>query len=208
MRKFLISAFLLVFLFGCNELLHVTAEEFKWQYSNRNMQSVYWADYLGEKDGKVYLLRKRAPLIGSKWKEEVLFTEVNGLDADFLKILREQERHPDPKGKDHTQQKSPSVDILKKTIESLNLNDPTKDVEKRIANNDMRFVGINGYTCYAPGVEKDDITLTQKHGMRCLEGTSDYIENEEHGRLIQTAIKYAKEYNLNLLMKFKTKQGN
>jgi hypothetical protein len=92
MRKILIITSLLLFLYGCNELVHVSAEEFKWQYDNRHMQSIFWADYLGEKDGKVYLFRKRAPLIGSKWKEEVLFTEVDSLDADFLNRLRKQEK--------------------------------------------------------------------------------------------------------------------
>lgn len=194
MRKYLVSAFLLVFLYGCNELLHVTAEEFKWQYNNRNMQSVYWADYLGEKDGKVYLLRKRAPLIGSKWKEEVLFTEVAGLDAEFLKVLREQEK---------TTKRTANIEILKKTLKGLNLDNPTADIEKHTANNDLRFVGINGYTCYSPGVEKKDMKLAQKYDIRCLEGTSDNIENEEHGKLIEAAIKYAETYNRSLIKKLK-----
>jgi hypothetical protein len=194
MRKFLYLGFLFVFLYGCNELRHVTADELKWQYQNRNMQSVYWADYLGEKDGKVYLLSKRAPLIGSTWKEEVLFTEVAGLDAAFLKSLREQEK---------TTNKTSNVAILRKTLENLNLNNPTEDVEKHTANNDFRFVGINGYTCYPPGVEKEDLKLAQKYDIRCLEGTSDDIENELHGRLIEAAIKYAEKYNRFLIMKLK-----
>jgi hypothetical protein len=194
MRRLLYVGFLFVVLYGCNELHHVTADEFKWQYQNRNMQSVYWADYLGEKDGKVYLLRKRAPMIGSKWKEEVLFTEVAGLDTEFLKTLREQEK---------TTKKTANIDILKKTLISLNLDNPIGDVEKNIANNDFRFVGINGYTCYPPGVEKDDLKLAQKYDIRCLEGTSDDIENEGHGRLIEAAIKYAEKYNRSLIKKLK-----
>ncbi len=78
----------------------MTAEEFKRQYDLRNMQSVYWADYLGEKDGKVYLLRKRAPLIGKNWKEEILFTEVAGLDPAFLQILRGLEKKAEQKNGD------------------------------------------------------------------------------------------------------------
>jgi len=93
MKKYYLFLLLIfALLYGCNELQHVTAEEFKRQYDLRNMQSVYWADYLGEKDGKVYLLRKRAPLLGKNWKEEILFTEAAGLDSAFLQILRGQEK--------------------------------------------------------------------------------------------------------------------
>ncbi len=158
------------------------------------MQSVYWADYLGEKDGKVYLLRKRAPMLGSKWKEEVLFTEVAGLDTEFLKVLRKQEK---------TTKSTANIEILKKTLKGLNLDDPTADMEKQTANNDLRFVGINGYTCYPPGVEKEDMKLAQKYDIRCLEGTSDNIENEGHGKLIEAAIKYAETYNRALIQKLK-----
>jgi hypothetical protein len=82
------------------KLQHVTAEELKRQYDLRNMQSVYWADYLGEKDGKVYLLRKRAPLIGENWKEKILLTEIARLDPAFLQILRGQEKKAEQKNGD------------------------------------------------------------------------------------------------------------
>jgi len=98
-----------------------------------------------------------------------------------------------------------SADVLKKTLGSLNLEDPKKDVEKSVANKDIRFVGIYGYSCSAPGIEEEYLSLTQKYGLRCLKGTSDNIEDDEHHRLIQTAIKYAEEYNINLLKKLKAK---
>lgn len=192
MRKLLYLGFLFAFLYGCNELRHVTADEFKWQYQNRDMQSVYSATYLGERDGKIYLLRKRAPLIGSKWKEEILFTEVAGLDTVFLKTLREREK---------ASKETPNVAILWMTLENLNLDNPAEDVEKYIVNNDFRFVGINSYSCSAPGV--DNLSLTQKYGIRCLEGTSDVIEAEVHMRLFEEAIRYAEKYNCSLLEKLK-----
>ena len=100
-----------------------------------------------------------------------------------------------------------SADVLKKTLGTLNLDDPIKDVEKSATNNDLRFVGIYGYSCSAPGVKEDYLSLTQKYGLRCLKGTSDNIEDDEHFRLIQTAIKYAEKYNINLLKKLKAKYG-
>lgn len=192
MRKILCLGFLLVFLYGCNELRHVTADEFKWQYQNRNMQSVYSATYLGEKDGKTYLLRKRAPLIGSKWKEEVLFTEVADLNADFLNTLREREK---------ASKETPNVAILWKTLGNLNLDNPAEDIEKHIANKDISFVGINSYSCSAPGV--DNLSLTQKYGIRCLAGTSDVIEGDVYRRLFEEAIRYSEKYNRTLLNKLK-----
>ncbi len=194
MRKLLYLGFLFAFLYGCDELRHVTADEFKWQYQNRDMQSVYSATYLGERDGKIYLFRKRAPLIGSKWKEEVLFTEVAGLDTVFLKTLREREK---------ASEKTPKVAILWRTLENLNLDNPTEDVEKHVANNDFKFIGIYGYSCSSPGVEKENLALIQKYGMRCLDGTSDNIESDFHMRLIETAIRYAEKYNHFLLKKLK-----
>ncbi len=194
MRKLLYLGFLFVFLYGCDELHHVTADEFKWQYQNRDMQSVYSATYLGERDGKIYLFRKRAPLIGSKWKEDVLFTEVAGLDPIFLKNLREQK---------NTSEKTPKVAILWRTLENLNLPNPAEDAEKHIVNNDFRFIGIFGYSCYSPGVDKDNLSLTEKYGIRCLEGTSDVIEDDLHMRLFEEAIKYAETYNRALLKKLK-----
>lgn len=192
MRKLLHFGFLFVFLYGCNELHHVTADEFKWQYQNRDMQSVYSGTYLGEKDGKIYLLRKRAPLIGSKWKEEVLFTEIAGLDTVFLKTLREREK---------ASKETPNVAILWRTLGNLNLDNPTEDVEKHSHNNDFRFVGINSYSCSAPGI--DDLSLTQKYGIRCLAGTSDFIEGDVHMRLFDEAIRYSEKYNRSLLKKLK-----
>ena len=92
---------------------------------------------------------------------------------------------------------------LKTTIGGLNIGNPEVDVDKNTGNNDFRFICICGLTCYAPGVEKDDLTLTKKYGVRCLEGTSDAIESDEHEKLIQTARIYAEAYNMLLLKKLK-----
>jgi hypothetical protein len=99
------------------------------------------------------------------------------------------------------------TETLKATLSRLNLGNPEKDIDTNIANADLRFICICGYACYAPGVDKSDLSLTKKYGTRCLEGTSDVIEGEEHGKLIETARKYAERYNTALLKKLKFK-GN
>ena len=95
--------------------------------------------------------------------------------------------------------------ILKTTLGSLNTDNPQKDLNKNIKNNDLRFTGVYGYTCYAPGIEKNEISLTEKHGINCLEGTSDSIDSDEHAKLIDTAKKYAEIYNGMLILNLKNK---
>ena len=95
--------------------------------------------------------------------------------------------------------------ILKTTLSSLNLKTPGADVEKNIANDDYRFMGICGYACYPPGLQDADLKLAEKYGVNNLQGTTDYIEDDEHSKLIQIATNYAIEYNHVLLMKLKSK---
>jgi hypothetical protein len=52
-------------------------------------------------------------------------------------------------------------------------------------------------------LSKKALVLTKQYGTRCLEGTSDVIESEEHGMLIEIAITYAEQYNIELLKKLK-----
>lgn len=93
--------------------------------------------------------------------------------------------------------------ILKTTLSCLNLESPQKDVDRNINNGDLRFICVCGFACYTPGVQKDDLLLTKKYGVRCLDGTSDAIEGEEHGKLIEMARQYAEQYNMVLLKKLK-----
>jgi hypothetical protein len=91
MMKILMPVLLLVvMLTGCDRPKHVSGAEFKREFELRNQQTMFWAEYMGEKDGKVFLWWKRAPLVGKKWKEEVWFTEMENLDPDFLKELKQE----------------------------------------------------------------------------------------------------------------------
>ncbi len=123
--------------------------------------------------------------------------KIQQIELPFSKLILNQDKP--------IAQREQNTNFLKKTLRNLTLEDPQKDVGRNISNHDLRFIGINGYGCYAPGVEQADQTLAQKQGIKCLDGTSDVIENEEHAKLIQTAIKYAREYNLLLLKKLKSK---
>ena len=91
MKRIIPVVLLSVVLTGCDKPKHVSGAEFKQEYELRNQQTLFWAEYLGEKDGKVFLRRKRAPLVGKKWKEEIWFTEVESLDADFLDQLKQEQ---------------------------------------------------------------------------------------------------------------------
>jgi hypothetical protein len=94
-----------------------------------------------------------------------------------------------------------NIPILEKTLNELNLDNPTKDLEVNLAHNDRRFIGINGYTCDAPEVTEAEwkIIHSGKYGMRCLEGTGDVVEGNVHMALIKMATKYAVTYNRELL---------
>jgi hypothetical protein len=63
----------------------------------RHTQTMHWSAYLGETNGAVYMLRKTMPLVGSKWKEEVLFTETSGLAPGLLEQMRDTSK-PEPVG--------------------------------------------------------------------------------------------------------------
>ncbi len=102
-------------------------------------------------------------------------------------------------------ERKPQTETLKATLRSLNLQNPDQDVNTNSAKLDLRFICICGYACYTPGVEKTDLALTKKYGTRCFDGTSDVVEGDEHGKLIETARIYAEKYNTALLMRLKSK---
>jgi hypothetical protein len=78
--------------------------------------------------------------------------------------------------------------------------DPTVDARAAVANHDSRLLGIYGYTWMIPGIpEEHRLEYKDKYGLRMIEGTSDSIQNEEHGRLISAATTYAKKYNAEIL---------
>jgi outer membrane lipoprotein LolB len=84
---------------------------------------------------------------------------------------------------------------LETTLNSLDLVHPERDMEKNVSLGDFHFIGINGYTCEIPESKDYSDTLIKRYGLRCLAGTSDMIEGEEHAKLIKKADEYAVSYN-------------
>jgi hypothetical protein len=73
--------------------------------------------------------------------------------------------------------------LLAETLATLNLSSPIADLKKSLERNDLRFVGINRYTCMAPGIGGTDTELPQQYGLRCLFGTSDFVESRGRARM-------------------------
>jgi outer membrane lipoprotein LolB len=106
---------------------------------------------------------------------------------------------------DRIEVKTP-VEVLSETLASLNLANPTADLEANLSKGDRRFIGINGYTCTTPGANNEEYSLVHsaQYGLRCLAGTSDNIESEHHKVLIEEATDYARKYNTELLRRIHT----
>lgn len=73
--------------------------------------------------------------------------------------------------------------------------DPGKDAKQAIAKGDFRLVAVYGYTLIIPGLNGDLSKYEKLYGIRVIEGTSDVMQNEEHGKLNALASEYAKKYN-------------
>ena len=83
----LLAAILL--LSGCCNLKHVSGQEFTRQIEERNRQTIYCYEHIGQADGKAYILHTRVPLLwGTKLKEKILFTNIEELNDEFLEKLK------------------------------------------------------------------------------------------------------------------------
>lgn len=89
--------------------------------------------------------------------------------------------------------------LLAKTLATLNLSSPIADLDVNWDRKDRRFVGVNSYTCMAPGIGGTDTALPQRYGLRCLFGTSDFLESRAHAALMSEARRYAARYNAELV---------
>jgi hypothetical protein len=99
---------------------------------------------------------------------------------------------------DHDPQPNNAV-VLAATLAKLNLGSPVKDLNASLKRGDKRFIGINGYTCDAPGVTDADQRFATQFGLNCLDGASDVVGSDEHLALIEKATSYALAYNTELL---------
>ena len=102
------------------------------------------------------------------------------------------------------QYKVTQTDTLKQSLSKLNLNNPKKDLMINISKGDYRYIGLRGYSIYCPGLQKEDMLLARKAGIRPIDGTSDMLINNEYAEIMDVAIQYATRYNRELLrMKIK-----
>ncbi len=93
MKAYSIALGLLV-LAGCASVHHVSPKQF--EIETGLIQTFHWAEYIGEADGKAYLLRKSAPLFGKSWSEEILYTEAAGLSSGFRERLQAAKKQKAP----------------------------------------------------------------------------------------------------------------
>ena len=93
--------------------------------------------------------------------------------------------------------------LLAKTLATLNLSSPIADLDVNWDRKDFRFVGINSYTCMAPGIGGADTALPQRYGLHCLFGTSDFLESRTHAALMTEARRYAARYNAELVRRIR-----
>lgn len=96
--------------------------------------------------------------------------------------------------------------LLAKTLATLNLSSPIADLDANWDRKDHRFVGINSYSCMAPGIGGADTALPQRYGLRCLFGTSDFLESRAHAALMAEARRYAARYNAELARRIRRDQ--
>lgn len=71
--------------------------------------------------------------------------------------------------------------------------DPAGDVANAIKAGDMRFIGMNGFTKFVPGLEYFP-ELTQKFGVCYIDDLSDSTNQNE--AIVEQCLEYAQIYNL------------
>ena len=80
-----------IILIGCNEPTRVSGELFQKEYAMRNTQTMHHVEYLGERDGKVYLIKRNMSASDKdRWEGEVLYAAVNELEPSFRAALLKQ----------------------------------------------------------------------------------------------------------------------
>jgi hypothetical protein len=92
---------------------------------------------------------------------------------------------------------------LARSLRKFNLANPVADLEAALQRGDRRFIGENGYTCTAPGLDysatsADEQNYVSTFGINCIEGTSDVVDQQLLD-LTHVLDEYASTYNKELL---------
>ncbi|MCK4911201.1 MAG: hypothetical protein KAR83_06150 [Thermodesulfovibrionales bacterium] len=103
-----------------------------------------------------------------------------------------------------------SYDVNRKVfhddLHKLEHADPLEDFKLDMESNELKFIGLRGYSIYFPGIKQSKTWIDIRNGKYdswIVGGSSDHIMNEEHMRLISIAQKYAREYNSLMVKHFK-----
>ncbi len=102
-------------------------------------------------------------------------------------------------------QEYPTGDIVIATfLLPINVDNPEHDLKVRIGNRDYRILCFRGLGVDCPGVDPDE---PPRFGYRLVEGSSDAIDNVEHGEMMSKVYDYAFRYNA-LLLEFVSQHGD
>lgn len=78
--------------------------------------------------------------------------------------------------------------------------DPIADAHKAILKKDFRLHAVYGYSLIVPGTENSKLEeLQERYGLNPIDGTTDKLLNEKHGRLNRLAFEYSRVYNREIL---------
>ena len=98
---------------------------------------------------------------------------------------------------------------LRTTVAGLNLADPEADAVRNFSLGDTRFIGIRDVGCHAPGREGIELgDLVKAHGLRCLDGTTDALEDDAHRVLQGKVVQYGIAYNKRLAALIAARSNN
>ena len=101
-------------------------------------------------------------------------------------------------------QEYPAVDVVISTfLLPINLDDPESDFQAGIRNGDYRVLCLRGLAVDCPGMDSDQ---PPQFGYRLVEGSSDAIDNPEHGKIMAQVHEYSFRYNALILKFIKTKE--
>ena len=74
--------------------------------------------------------------------------------------------------------------------------DPIMDAHAAMAKGDNRLKAVAGFTISVPGVpSQKENEYRERYGVAVISGTSDALESKEYARLNRLAIRYAEQYN-------------
>ena len=89
---------------------------------------------------------------------------------------------------------------MQSKIKDIKEADSYRDVMNSISKGDRRFVGVYGATLAVPGIADGQFnSIVQLQGIKPIEGTTDFIEEDQQWELNSVAGEYALKYNLILL---------